>query len=132
MHRLSRRQWIDWFGSLERGQTVRVDPPPYGDPTVSWRLESLDFAPFDDLIEIVLEGREGRRPRLLLDEPEEVWVEERADSRGTEWELSITSGAKAIRLHSCPGRITPAIAGMLIDLRRAGLENEQNRNVDSR
>lgn len=123
MHRLSRRDWIDWFGALERGQTVRLDPPPSGDrpeswppeswPTDSWRLESVDFAPFDDLIEIVLEDRGGHRSRLLLDEPEEVWVEKRAGS-GTEWELSITSGAKAIRLTSCPSRITATLpAGKL-------------------
>lgn len=109
MHRLSRGEWIDWFGALARGQAVEVEPPFTGNDADSWRLESVYFAPFDDLIEIVLEGRDGRRPRLLLDEPEEVWVEERAGSSGTEWELSITFGTRAIRLNSSPSRITPTM-----------------------
>lgn len=74
MRRLSRSEWIERLQGLSPGASVEVRHPALsGDAT--WRLRSAEFAPFEDVVEVVLSG-EGGVVRVLIDQPLEIWADD--------------------------------------------------------
>jgi hypothetical protein len=89
MHRLNPTEWIDWFGALHPGESVVLRSEKPGEPlSVTGRLVAAEYAPFDDLVEIVVDT-DGTRFRFWIDHPTEMMVDEGSKRRG--WSSVIRS-----------------------------------------
>lgn len=74
MRRLNRSEWVERLQGLSMGAVVEVHHPALT-ATSGWRLSSAEFAPFEDVIEVVLTG-DGGLVRVLIDQPLEIWADD--------------------------------------------------------
>jgi hypothetical protein len=89
MHRLNPAEWIDWFGALQRGQRVVLRSEIPGEQlTATGQLVTAEYAPFDDLVEVVVDTDRSRL-RFWIDHPSEMMVDEGSQRRG--WSIVIKS-----------------------------------------
>jgi hypothetical protein len=89
MHRLNPTEWIDWFGTLQCGESIVLRSEEPGEQlSVTGRLVTAEYAPFDDLVEIVVDT-DGTRFRVWIDHPTEMMVDEGSKRRG--WSSVIRS-----------------------------------------
>jgi hypothetical protein len=95
VHSLPVNEWIDWLGGLHG--PVRIELAARNRPSLrgSRVLLSAEFAPFDDLIEIVLLSDSGEE-RVLLDDPRDL----RVDSNPPEgqWHARVDTRTDSISL----------------------------------
>jgi hypothetical protein len=96
MHRLPARDWIEWFGSLHGPIPVEIRSPSLARPG-RHVLGSAEYAPFDDLIELVFIAA-GREWRLLLDHPRLIRVDGNAGDGS--WQAEIHTAAVELLLQS--------------------------------
>jgi hypothetical protein len=89
MHRLNPTDWVDWFGALQRGRSVVLRSERSGEQsTMTGRLVAAEYAPFDDLVEMVVDT-DSSRFRFWIDHPTEMTVDEGSQRRG--WSIEIRS-----------------------------------------
>ncbi|MDH4118016.1 MAG: hypothetical protein OEX04_09025 [Acidimicrobiia bacterium] len=75
MDRLHQSEWLEVLDGLCMRGPVEVEPTTVlPRPVSGCRLRAADYAPFDDLVEILLEDDLGRI-RVLIDHPKVIWRE---------------------------------------------------------
>ncbi len=75
MDRLHHSEWIEWLEGLRIQGSVEVEPVTVlPRPVGQCRLRAAEYAPFDDLVEVILEDDKGQ-VRVIIDHPKVIWVE---------------------------------------------------------
>jgi hypothetical protein len=75
LDQVHRSEWIEWLDTLRFTGTVDVEPTTVLPRAVGeCTLRAADYAPFDRVVEIVLEDLAGQI-RVIIDDPMVIWVE---------------------------------------------------------
>lgn len=71
MRRLLRTEWIEWLESLSMEGAVELEGVP-GAKRGPFLLRECDYSPFDDVVELVLDGDAVHPLRVLIDDPRAI------------------------------------------------------------
>lgn len=89
MHRVPRDEWIEWCERLRTDRARRLETVGSADRRKV--IVSIDYAPFDDILELDLRDR-GSVVRRLIDHPSQILVDDLGRS------VLIGSGEGIVRL----------------------------------
>ena len=91
MRRLPRREWLDWCD--EQNHRLHSHLETAGPGPTRLVVTLIDYAPFDDILELDMDDH-GSVSRRLIDHPDEIWVEDEDGIRA----VVITSGTERLPL----------------------------------
>ena len=99
MDRLHQSEWIETLDGLRIRGSIEVEPlTVLPRPVSHCRLRAADYAPFDDLVEILLEDDFGQI-KVIIDHPKVIWLDH--DSSTGE-QVAFDTAKGRITLRGCP------------------------------
>jgi len=91
MRRVPRDEWLEWCYELSHGRRRHLEISGLGVDHGVVRL--IDYAPFDDILELDIEDH-GAISRRLIDHPVRIWIQE----AGRTGEIVIESPTETVPL----------------------------------
>jgi hypothetical protein len=101
LERIHTSEWVEWLDALCIMGPVHLEPQQaLPRPSGSCRFRAADYAPLEDIVELVFEDDEGFL-QVIVDSPTAIWVHH----EGTGDEQIVFETARGeIRLRHCASR----------------------------